>query len=59
MRIGIDAHHINGKPQGSRSHLIDLLRALARVASIEELEFRIYSFSPAETVALTPAKRGR
>jgi glycosyltransferase involved in cell wall biosynthesis len=47
MRIGIDAHHINGKPQGSRSHLIDLLRALTRVAKEEELH--VYSFLPEQT----------
>ncbi|HSF18145.1 MAG TPA: glycosyltransferase family 1 protein [Vicinamibacteria bacterium] len=46
MRIGIDAHHINGKPQGSRTHLIELVRALARLT---DEEIWIYSFRPQET----------
>jgi glycosyltransferase involved in cell wall biosynthesis len=49
MRIGIDAHHINGKPQGSRTHLIELIRALSRIG---EDEFLIYSFRPEETQKL-------
>ena len=47
MRIGIDAHHVNGKPQGSRTYLVQLLRALARAVDDEELE--AYSFDPEET----------
>lgn len=50
MRIGIDAHHINGKPQGSRTYLIQLIRALSRIANGDEL--RVYSFRPGETRAL-------
>ena len=50
MRIGIDAHHINGKPQGSRTYLIQLIRALASVADEDEL--RVFSFDPDATQAL-------
>jgi glycosyltransferase involved in cell wall biosynthesis len=46
MRIGIDAHHLNGKPQGSRSHLVGLIRALSRIS---DDELWIYSFEPDET----------
>jgi glycosyltransferase involved in cell wall biosynthesis len=52
MRIGIDAHHINGKHQGSRTHLIALIRALSRICADEIL---IYSFRPAETEKLLAA----
>lgn len=48
MRIGIDAHHVNGKPQGSRTHLIELIRALA---PLSPHELWIYSFRPEETKA--------
>lgn len=51
MRIGIDAHHVNGKPQGSRTHLVDLIRALARAAGSSGDEIRVYSFRPEETKA--------
>ena len=47
MRIGIDAHHLNGKPQGSRTHLIELIRALGRLVGDDD-ELRIYSFAPNE-----------
>ena len=53
MRIGIDAHHINGKPQGSRTYLIQLIRALSLIANGDEL--RIYSFRPEETRAVIEA----
>jgi glycosyltransferase involved in cell wall biosynthesis len=46
MRIGIDAHHVNGKPQGSRTYLVGLLRALSRIAHDDVV---LYSFEPAET----------
>jgi glycosyltransferase involved in cell wall biosynthesis len=49
MRIGIDAHHVNGKPQGSRTYLLELIRALSRVS---EDELVIYSFRPEETSAV-------
>lgn len=52
MRIGIDAHHINGKPQGSRTYLIELIRALTRRSSDEIV---VYSFRPKETSALLAA----
>lgn len=48
MRIGIDAHHLNGKPQGSRTYLIELIRALDRTKSDDD-ELWIYSFEPAAT----------
>jgi glycosyltransferase involved in cell wall biosynthesis len=48
MRIGIDAHHVNGKPQGSRTYLLELIRALSRISSDEIL---VYSFRPEETKA--------
>jgi len=47
MRIGIDAHHLNGKPQGSRTYLLSLIQELARIAPEEQ--FFIYSFEPEET----------
>ena len=50
MRIGIDGHHLNGKPQGSRTYLIGLIRELARIAS--EDRFLIYSFEPEKTERL-------
>ena len=51
MRIGIDAHHINGKPQGSRTYLLALIKALSRLS----LELVVYSFRPEETSALLAA----
>ena len=53
MRIGIDAHHLNGKPQGSRTYLIGLIHELARLAPEER--FFIYSFDPGETRRLVDA----
>lgn len=47
MRIGIDAHHLDGKPQGSRTYLIELLRALAALGGGDELH--VYSFDPEAT----------
>jgi glycosyltransferase involved in cell wall biosynthesis len=55
MRIGIDAHAINGKPQGSRTYLLSLVDALSRIASDEEIV--VYSFRPDETRGLLPAER--
>ncbi len=46
MRIGIDAHHVNGKPQGSRTYLLGLIRALSRISTDDLL---VYSFAPDET----------
>ena len=53
MRIGIDAHHLNGKPQGSRTYLLSLIRELARIKTGEEL--LVYSFAPEETRQLLDA----
>jgi glycosyltransferase involved in cell wall biosynthesis len=53
MRIGIDAHHLNGKPQGSRTYLLSLIRGLARLAP--EDRFFVYSFDPGETRRLVDA----
>ena len=53
MRIGIDAHHLNGKPQGSRTYLLSLIRGLAKITASEEL--LVYSFSPEETRRLLDA----
>ena len=53
MRIGIDAHLLNGKPQGSRTYLIGLIQELARQAPEER--FFIYSFDPGETRRLVDA----
>lgn len=47
MRIGIDGHHLNGKPQGSRTYLLNLVRELVRLAP--EQSFYLYSFDPEET----------
>jgi glycosyltransferase involved in cell wall biosynthesis len=52
MRIGIDAHHVNGKPQGSRTYLLALIKALARLSKDDLI---VYSFRPGETAALLPA----
>ncbi|MGH9322705.1 MAG: glycosyltransferase family 4 protein [Vicinamibacteria bacterium] len=49
MRIGIDAHHVNGKPQGSRTYLIELIRALALISADEIF---VYSFRPQETARI-------
>jgi glycosyltransferase involved in cell wall biosynthesis len=46
MRIGIDAHHVNGKPQGSRTYLLELIRSLSRISNDEIV---VYSFRPEET----------
>ena len=53
MRIGIDGHHLNGKPQGSRTYLLGLIRELARIAPDDHL--LIYSFQPEETRRLLAA----
>jgi len=55
MRIGIDAHHVNGKPQGSRTYLLELIKALSR-ALLSSDELVVYSFRPEETSALLPAE---
>jgi glycosyltransferase involved in cell wall biosynthesis len=47
MRIGIDAHHINGKPQGTRTYLLGLIQELARLAPKDE--FYVYSYDPEAT----------
>jgi len=54
MRIGIDAHHVNGKPQGSRTYLLELIRALSR---LEGDELVVYSFRPEETSVVLHAPR--
>jgi glycosyltransferase involved in cell wall biosynthesis len=54
MRVGIDAHHLNGKPQGSRTYLIQLIRALVELA---DDDFVIYSFRPEETRLLLTSAR--
>jgi glycosyltransferase involved in cell wall biosynthesis len=53
MRIGIDGHHLNGKPQGSRTYLLGLIRELARLAPDDR--FFIYSFEPEKTRRLFAA----
>jgi glycosyltransferase involved in cell wall biosynthesis len=55
MRIGIDAHHVNGKPQGSRTYLLELIKALSRVLLTSD-ELVVYSFRPEETSALLPSE---
>lgn len=50
MQIGIDAHHLNGKPQGSRTYLLALIQELTRLAPKDR--FHIYSFNPVETRGL-------
>ncbi|MFQ5789247.1 MAG: glycosyltransferase family 4 protein [Acidobacteriota bacterium] len=50
MRIGIDGHHLNGKPQGTRTYLLGLIREVVRLAP--EDQFLLYSFRPEETRAL-------
>jgi glycosyltransferase involved in cell wall biosynthesis len=53
MRIGIDAHHVNGKPQGSRTYLLELIRSLSRLSSDEIV---VYSFRPEETATVLRAE---
>ena len=48
MRIGIDAHHLNGKPQGSRTYLTELIRALVPLVEAQD-ELDVYSFEPSAT----------
>jgi glycosyltransferase involved in cell wall biosynthesis len=55
MRIGIDAHHVNGKPQGSRTYLLELIKALSHLLPAND-DLVVYSFRPEETSALLPAK---
>jgi len=59
MRIGIDGHHLNGKPQGSRTYLLGLIQQLARIAPDDR--FFIYSFEPEATRRLfqTPSLHHR
>ncbi len=53
MRIGIDAHHLNGKPQGSRTYLLSLVAELAHMAPEER--YVIYSFLPGDTKRMLDA----
>jgi glycosyltransferase involved in cell wall biosynthesis len=56
MRIGIDGHHLNGKPQGSRTYLLGLIQALARLApAATDDRLFIYSFEPEATRRLFDA----
>ena len=55
MRIGIDAHHINGKPQGSRTYVLNLVRELANLLDDDELY--VYSFAPDETARILNSPR--
>ncbi len=48
MRIGIDAHHLNGKPQGSRTYLLQLIRALDEIVGDDD-ELHLFSFAPDAT----------
>jgi len=58
MRIGIDAHHLNGKPQGSRTYLLHLIRALVPLLE-EDDELRIFSFDPDATQGLVEGSHHR
>jgi glycosyltransferase involved in cell wall biosynthesis len=52
LRVGIDAHVLTGKYQGSRTYLHNLLR---HVGSLDETNrYIIYSFDPDETRLLLP-----
>jgi glycosyltransferase involved in cell wall biosynthesis len=57
MRIGIDGHHVNGKPQGSRTYLLELIRALSRLSPLLDDDLVVYSFRPDETAACLPDSR--
>ena len=50
MRIGVDAHVLGGKRQGSRTWLLNILRAVDPART--DLTWIIYSFDPAATAAL-------
>ena len=58
MRIGIDAHHLNGKPQGSRTYLIQLIRALGPLLEDDD-ELHVFSFEPDETKKLVDGSHHR
>ena len=58
MRIGIDAHHLNGKPQGSRTYLIELIRALVPLVHAPD-ELEVYSFQPSATEQLLDVRGPR
>ena len=58
MRFGIDAHHVNGKPQGSRTYLVQLVRALAPLVEDDD-ELHLFSFDPEATSALIGINGGR
>jgi len=58
MRIGIDAHHLNGKPQGSRTYLIELIRAISgQLGNTDSLH--VYSFEPEATRTMVPGQHHR
>ena len=64
MRIGIDAHHLNGKPQGSRTYLLGLIRALTRLIEDDDDdgdddELRVFSFEPDATRQLVDGSHHR
>ncbi len=52
LHIGIDAHVITGKFQGSRTYLLNLLRHVGEIDQTNR--YRIYSFDPDITRALLP-----
>lgn len=58
MRIGIDAHHLNGKPQGSRTYLLQLIRALNELIGDGD-ELRLFSFDPHATRQLVDGDHHR
>ena len=51
-RIGVDAHVLTGKFQGSRTYLLNILRQVGRIDTTNH--YLIYSFDPAVTRVLLP-----
>ena len=51
-RIGIDAHVLTGKFQGSRTYLLNLLRYLGEIDTVNR--YLLYSFDPDTTRKLLP-----
>jgi glycosyltransferase involved in cell wall biosynthesis len=51
-RIGVDAHVLTGKFQGSRTYLLNLLRHLAKIDTVNR--YILYSWDPDATGALLP-----
>jgi glycosyltransferase involved in cell wall biosynthesis len=50
-RVGIDAHFLS-RPEGNRTYVLSLLRALARAGSRDRFELVVYATDPAQGASL-------